>query len=118
MHVHIACKQYESDAEQAAGGPVLAGRCGEGGQARKPHSSWASCRVRGPAVGLIPGRREGGGEEERVGQTSEGEVVCSGARGRGRDDASGRPVEPEGKRRKRERQTCRRQRGAGTHPLL
>lgn len=42
------------------------------------------------------------GEEEKEGRASWGAVVCSRARGRGWDDASGRPVEPGRGERERE----------------
>ena len=83
----------------------------------------ASCRECGPAAVEMAERKTG--RKERRATQDKREVVCSAARGRGLDDANYRPLQPvrregeESKRdRKRERQTCRRQRREETHPLL
>lgn len=52
---------------------------------------WTSCRA-APCLELSGDRRKKGREGTVGTQTSEREVVCSGARGRGRDDASSRPL--------------------------
>lgn len=54
----------------------------EGGRGQRKRVTWppASCMECGPAAGLLPVRRWEG----------EREVVCSGARGRGLDDAKPR----------------------------
>lgn len=76
----------------------------------------ASCGVCVPAAPSGDVQKKG-----REPQQSGGEVACSGATGRGLDDAKLQALFYPGgerQRKRRERQTCRRQRRVGTHPLL
>lgn len=91
-------EQCQSDAGWAARGPVFSSGGGRGVGRGQSHMApgllqgvWTSCRA-APCQDLSGDWWKKGREGRGVTQTSEREVVCSGARGRGRDDASSRPL--------------------------
>lgn len=92
--VCVTGKQYQSDAGWAAGGPVFNRWAGGRGQARESHGSQPPAGSVDQLQGCsLSGDGRKKGREGRAGtQTSEREVVCSGARGRGLDDASYGPL--------------------------